>query len=38
VELVQAPEASNQYTAIVRIDDPKGGADTYEFELVWRRE
>lgn len=38
VELVQAPEPGNQYTAVVRIEDPKGGADTYEFELVWRRQ
>jgi len=37
VELVQAPGPSNQYTAIVRIEDPKGGADTYEFELTWSR-
>lgn len=33
--LVQQPESSNGYTAIVRIEDPKGGSDTYEFELGW---
>ena len=38
VDLVQAPESSNQFTAIVRIEDPKGGADTYEFELNWARQ
>ena len=37
VELVQAPDADNDYTAIVRIRDDKGGADNYEFELRWRR-
>ena len=37
VELVQAPSASNRYTAIVRIKDDKGGADNYAFELRWRR-
>lgn len=36
VELVQAPDAANGYTAIVRIEDDKGGADNYEFELRWR--
>jgi hypothetical protein len=37
VELIQAPDASNGYTAIVRIEDDKGGADNYELELRWRR-
>ena len=37
VELIQAPDAGNSYTAIVRIDDDKGGSDNYEFELRWRR-
>ena len=36
VELVQAPDAGNGYTAIVRIEDDKSGADNYEFELRWR--
>lgn len=37
VELVQTPDAGNDYTAIIRIEDDKGGADTYELELSWRR-
>lgn len=37
VELIQTPDADNDYTAIVKIEDPKSGADTYEFELTWRR-
>ena len=37
VELVQTPSSSNNYTAVVRIEDDKNGADTYEFELTWRR-
>lgn len=37
VELIQAPDASNGYTAVVRIEDDKGGADDYEIELRWRR-
>jgi hypothetical protein len=35
VELVQSPDSSNGYTAIVRIEDEKSGSDTYEFELAW---
>ncbi|MFH1572835.1 MAG: hypothetical protein ABIG68_02565 [Acidobacteriota bacterium] len=35
VEIIQQPSRYNGYTAIVRIDDPKGGSDTYEFEVVW---
>jgi hypothetical protein len=38
VELIQTPNASNGYTAIVRIDDDKGGADDYDFELRWPRQ
>lgn len=38
VELIQTPSASNGYTAIVRIDDDKGGADDYDFELRWPRQ
>lgn len=37
VSLVQSPSASNGYTAIVRIEDSKGGADDYDFELRWPR-
>lgn len=31
----QQPSRSNDYTAVIRIRDPKGGADDYEFELAW---
>lgn len=31
----QLPRSSNNYTAIVRIHDPRGGADAYRFRLVW---
>lgn len=37
LELVEMPSAGNGYTAVVRIEDDKSGADTYEFELTWRR-
>jgi hypothetical protein len=31
----QQPSRENDYTAIVRIRDPKGGPSDYEFELSW---
>ncbi len=37
VELLETPSAGNGYKAVVRIDDPKGGSDIYQFELTWRR-
>ena len=36
VSVVQQPSQSNNYTAIVKIDDDKGGADDYEIEMEWR--
>jgi hypothetical protein len=35
VDLVQQPSRDNDFTAVVRIRDNKGGADDYEFELRW---
>jgi hypothetical protein len=31
----QQPSRENDFTAIVRIKDTRGGASDYEFELVW---
>lgn len=31
----QQPTRENDFTAIVRIRDPRGGASDYEFELQW---
>ena len=31
----QQPTRENDFTAIVRIRDPRGGASEYEFELQW---
>ena len=31
----QQPSRENDFTAIVRIRDPRGGASEYEFELTW---
>lgn len=36
VRLIQEPNSWNDYTAKVRIEDSRGGADDYEFELHWR--
>jgi hypothetical protein len=35
VDLVQQPSASNNYTAVVYIQDDDGGDDFYEFDLSW---
>ncbi len=35
VKLVQDPRINNS-TAVVRIDDPKGGEGVYSFDLEWR--
>ncbi len=31
----QQPSRENDFTAVIRIKDPKGGASDYEFELSW---
>jgi hypothetical protein len=35
VRLVQEPRASNGWSAIVNIQDPKGGMEGYTFDLTW---
>lgn len=35
VEVVEQPSSRNNFTAIVRIRDTKGGADDYEIEVYW---
>lgn len=35
VFIEQQPTRDNDFTAIVRIKDPRGGAADYEFELQW---
>jgi len=37
VKIQQPQGAGNEYTTIVRIEDPKGGADNYRFQLIWTR-
>ena len=36
VSVVQQPNQSTNYTAIIKIDDDKGGADDYEIEVEWK--
>lgn len=36
VSVVQQPAIWNNYTAIVRIRDARGGADRYDVELAWQ--
>lgn len=35
VDVIQQPNRSNNYTTIVRILDPRGGADDYRFTAYW---
>ena len=35
VEVIERPSFANNFTALIRIRDEKGGADDYEFELIW---
>jgi hypothetical protein len=35
IQIVQQPNASNDFTAGVMIEDNQGGSDTYAFELAW---
>jgi hypothetical protein len=35
VEIIERPSAYNNYTAIIEIRDPQGGAADYEFDLRW---
>ena len=37
VELVEKPWEGNGYTAVVRIEDARGGAADYSFSLAWRQ-
>lgn len=36
VELMEQPSSGNQYTAKVRIEDPKSGDEGYTFKVEWR--
>ncbi len=35
VEIVREPTADNKYTLAVLVEDPRSGADLYEFEVAW---
>lgn len=35
VRIVQQPNQRNNYTTIVEVDDSKGGADRYRFNVTW---
>ncbi|MCC7052085.1 MAG: hypothetical protein IT355_02380 [Gemmatimonadaceae bacterium] len=35
VTITEYPRAWNNWTAVIRIDDSRGGADGYEFDLRW---
>jgi hypothetical protein len=35
VDVVQQPGQSNGYTGVIRLRDPKGGADRYRIAVYW---
>jgi hypothetical protein len=37
VQIVQFPDAGNDYTLIVEFDDSESGSDTYSIDLTWGR-
>jgi hypothetical protein len=37
VVLLERPWQGNDFTAVVRVEDPSGGDDRYHFLLQWRR-
>ncbi len=37
VQILSKPEASNNYTLRLQIDDPKGGDDRYHIQITWNR-
>jgi citrate lyase beta subunit len=36
VEVVQQPNASNRWTAVIRVHDPQSGYGHYDVEAFWR--
>jgi hypothetical protein len=36
VDVIQQPDASNNFTTVVRIQDPRSGSDTYHLEAYWQ--
>lgn len=36
IQLLESPNPRNNYTAVVRVVDTKGGSDRYHFRLDWR--
>lgn len=37
LQILAKPEASNNYTLRLQIDDPKGGEDRYHIQITWNR-
>ncbi len=35
VNVIQQPDRSNGYTAIIQVEDKNGGSDNYEIEVSW---
>ena len=35
IYIEEQPSRENNFAAVIRIKDPRGGASDYEFELTW---
>jgi hypothetical protein len=35
VKVLEQPSVGNDFTAVIQVFDPSGGADNYEFEVSW---
>ncbi|MFN0086316.1 MAG: hypothetical protein ACKVX9_13090 [Blastocatellia bacterium] len=35
VRVIEQPTRNNNFTAVIQVEDRDGGADRYEFEVVW---
>jgi hypothetical protein len=33
--VLQQPSRENDYTAVIQVFDPDGGADNYDLEVSW---
>jgi hypothetical protein len=36
VDLLEPPHPGNNYTAVIRVYDPRGGSDRYHFRMDWQ--
>ncbi len=37
VSIIERPSPTNDFTTLIRLEDPRGGSDNYKFRLDWSR-